>query len=277
MASVKLKSEKLKNLEKQEERQLKEIARLVAAAEKVNAERKEDLEKKKSIKKQKYSGKEYDAQELKILNNDIKRNTAKLEVIRTSIKSEKRRNRNLKRNISIVRKNLAKLEARLNKPKIIDLNLDFKPMAIQGSVNKVIGHYTAGPKDKDTKDAIRLCKIYHQAHLNQGWSGEAYMLCFTSDGNILLLRPSKYVGAHTLGYNTGSYGIMMHGTTGDKPTNAQLRALRWWGKNGHKAIMGKCATVIQPNKLPWYGHNDFNPTSCPGEFKQAYKSQGKSK
>ena len=148
-------------------------------------------------------------------------------------------------------------------------------MAIQGSVSKVIGHYTAGPQDEDTNDAIRLCKIYHQAHLNQGWSGEAYMLCFTTDGDILVLRPSKYVGAHTLGYNTGSYGIMMHGTTGDRPTKAQKKALRWWADHGHLGMMGNGQTSVKPGKLPWYGHNDYNPTSCPGEFKTTYRTKGK--
>jgi hypothetical protein len=180
--------------------------------------------------------------------------------------------------IGVVRRNLRRKQAQLRnsvKPKIIDLNLDFRPMESQGEVNKVIGHYTAGPRDEDTKDAIRLCKLYHQSHLDKGWSGEAYMLCFTSDGNILLLRPSRYVGAHTLGYNTGSYGIMMHGTTGDRPTKAQKKALRWWAKNGHKAALGKCRTQHPPISLPWYGHNDFNPTSCPGLFKETYKSKGR--
>jgi hypothetical protein len=194
------------------------------------------------------------------------------------IKTVRRLIRKRKRRLVRLRENVARASSRLRnlllRPRIIDLNLDFRSMDVQGSVNKVIGHYTAGPQDENTKDAIRLCRIYHEAHLNQGWSGEAYMLCFTVDGNILLLRPAKYVGAHTLGYNTGSYGIMMHGTTGDKPTKAQKRALRWWAKNGNKAVMKSGRTQVRPGTLVWKGHNDYNPTSCPGSFKDAYLSKG---
>src|SRR5690606_5769354 len=127
--------------------------------------------------------------------------------------------------------------------------LGFRPMDLQGAVTKVIGHYTAGPRDQNTQDAIRLCRIYHQAHLNKGWSGIGYMLCFTVDGDILVLRPARYVGAHTAGNNTGSYGVMCHGTTGDRPTAAQKRAMRWWARHGDKRLMGHGQTSRRPVDL----------------------------
>lgn len=161
------------------------------------------------------------------------------------------------------------------KPKIIDLHLQFRPMSTQYAIDKVIGHYTAGPQDTDTDDAIRLCRIYHQAHLNQGWAGEAYMVCFTIDGDILLLRPSRYVGAHTYGYNTGSHGVMMHGTTGDTPSKAQQRTLKWWKRKGHTAAMPASHRSLRDvSALRWYGHNDLGATSCPGLFKPLYISKG---
>lgn len=215
----------------------------------------------------------------KVSNGDVSQeDRAEVDRLTQEAKSIRRNIRRRKRRLTRVRESLAKSRKRLRsilaRPRIIKLNLEFRPMAEQGSVNKVIGHYTAGPQDESTKDAIRLCKIYHQAHLDQGWSGEAYMVCFTVDGDILLLRPAKWVGAHTLGENTGSYGIMMHGTTGDQPNKSQKRALRWWAKNGHKPAMKSGQTSVRPGDLDWYGHNDFNPTSCPGGFKDAYKSKG---
>lgn len=197
----------------------------------------------------------------------LRDNRRKLETVRARLKA--RRTRTVR-----IRERISKLKARLSKPRIIDLNLAFKPMSIQGRVDKVIGHYTAGPQDQNTADAIRLCRLYHQAHLNQGWSGEAYHLCFTVDGDILLLRPARYVGAHTLNFNTGSYGIMCHGTTGDTPTKAQKRAMRWWAKNGHTQRMGKGQTQKRPGGYHWGVHKDYNATACPGDFASAYRSQG---
>jgi hypothetical protein len=245
-------------LKRDEDKVLKDLAKAVARYEKVN-DRRDDVGF--------VSGESSEAD-----RTEVDSLTKEAKTIRRNIRKRKRRLARVRKNLGNARRRLRSI---LLRPRIIDLKLDFKPMTLQGSVNKVIGHYTAGPQDDNTKDAIRLCKIYHQAHLNQGWSGEAYMLCFTVDGDILLLRPAKWVGAHTLGYNTGSYGIMMHGTTGDRPTKAQKRAIRWWGKNGHKNSMKSAKTNSRPDTLPWYGHNDFNATSCPGLFKDTYKSKGK--
>ena len=177
--------------------------------------------------------------ELARINEGIRDANRELRRVRANIHKRRKWLKRVRRAIKLARR-----------PKVIDLNLDFRPMETQHHVTRVIGHYTAGPRDEDTKDAIRLCRIYHQAHLNNGWSGEGYMLCFTSDGNILVLRPARYVGAHTLGYNTGSYGVMCHGTTGDQPTRAQKRAMRWWAKHGHEARMGAGRTNVRPGDLP---------------------------
>lgn len=244
------------------------IAISVATIERMDDDQTDDKRHRNYLKKRKESGKPYDEKKLKALNTKIRANRDKLEVVQARIEERKGW-------LAKTRDRIANRRKINNKPRIINLKLDFRPMATQIQVDKVIGHYTAGPKDKGTKDAIRLCRIYHQAHLNQNWSGEAYMVCFTSDGNILLLRPAKWVGAHTLSYNTGSYGIMVHGTTGDKPTAKQKQALRWWAKNGHKNLMGPAKTQKRPDSYKWYGHNQFNATSCPGDFLNMYQNKGK--
>ena len=245
----------LAQLKRDEDKLVKDLARAVANYEKLNGLK--------------------DSAKIELPDPTVR---AQIEDLNKKIKITRRNIRRRKRRLSSLRENITKASRRLRnlllRPRIIDLNLAFRPMSVQGSVDKVIGHYTAGPQDENTKDAIRLCKIYHQAHLNQGWSGEAYMVNFTVDGDILLLRPAQWVGAHTLGYNTGSYGIMCHGTTGDKPTKAQKRTIRWWAKNGHKNAMKSGKTAFPPKDVRWYGHNDFNPTSCPGSFKDTYLSKG---
>ncbi len=258
-------------LRKKEKKLIEAIAKAVSKRERMDDDRLDDKVEAKRLRARREKGEGYDPQRLALLNTELQLANAELSKVRNEIK--RRRSR-----LNRVRRNLKKQRTRLRnrlRPKIIDLNLGFRAMATQSSVDKVIGHYTAGPQDENTEDAIRLCHIYHQAHLNQGWSGEAYMLCFTVDGDILLLRPAKYVGAHTLGYNTGSYGIMMHGTTGDKPTAAQKKSLQWWAKNGQGKVMGSGQTSVIPGKLKWYGHNDFNSTSCPGDFKPTYRAKGK--
>jgi len=270
MNKKELKAE-VKRLKRKEKDLLEAVSKAVARRNRLDDDRLDDVKERERLKKLREAGKPYDPQDLALINTEIRIANDQLAKVRANLKERRGW-------LETVRANLAKRRRQLRnriRPNIIDLKLGFRPMAVQSSVNKVIGHYTAGPQDEDTQDAIRLCKIYHDAHLNQGWSGEAYMLCFTIDGDILLLRPAKYVGAHTLGYNTGSYGIMMHGTIGDKPSAAQKRALQWWAKNGHTGLMGSGQTSVKPGTLKWYGHNDFNPTSCPGEFKETYRSKGR--
>ena len=247
------------------------LAKKIAEAQEINDDRVKDKKQRDRIKARKLNDDPYNSDRLKELNKEIEQTNKRLKQV---IKANENRRTRIEKLGSEISKLTNKIRNR-RRPRIIDLKLDFRAMSTQGSVDKVIGHYTAGPRDKDTKDAIRLCKLYHQMHLNNGWSGEGYMLCFTSDGNILVLRPAKYVGAHTLGYNTGSYGIMVHGTTGDKATEAQKKALRWWSENGHKSVMGAGRTKVKPKNIRWYGHNDFNATSCPGSFKETYESKGK--
>ena len=267
--TLKLKNEII-HLKKQEKELLKALSVSIANRERLDDDLADDRKEQDRLKTRKAHGQVYDKEKLREVNESIRVNREKVLVVRKRLAE---RRSNLKK----IRIRIGKATRRLRnlaKPRIIDLDLAFRPMTIQGTVDKVIGHYTAGPQDENTKDAIRLCRLYHQAHLNQGWSGEAYMVCFTVDGDILVLRPARYVGAHTLGYNTGSYGVMCHGTTGDRPTGAQKRAMRWWAKNGHKRVMGKAQTQKRPDSYRWYGHNDFNATGCPGSFKPSFLAKG---
>jgi hypothetical protein len=160
-------------LKRDEDKVLKDLAKAVARYEKVN-DRRDDVGF--------VSGESSEAD-----RTEVDSLTKEAKTIRRNIRKRKRRLARVRKNLGNARRRLRSI---LLRPRIIDLKLDFKPMTLQGSVNKVIGHYTAGPQDDNTKDAIRLCQASTiEAHLNQGWSGEAYMLCFTVDGDILLTSP----------------------------------------------------------------------------------------
>lgn len=228
------------------------------------------VSKQKSLKEK---GFDYDPQKLEKAESDLYQVTADLKQVRQRIRERKGWLKRTRQRLGKARRQMRNLW----RPRIIDLNLQFvsAQCSIQGTVDKVVGHYTAGPQDEDTADAIRLCRIYHDAHRSYGWAGIGYLLNVTVDGDILLLRPARFVGAHTLGHNSGSLGPMVHGTLGDKPTKAQRRALRWWAKHGHKKRMRAGRAPRRPDDLVWYGHNDLNSTSCPGPFKPLFTSKGK--
>lgn len=171
------------------------------------------------------------------------------------------------------RAQLADLTAR---PRIVDLNLDGVSLwGSLGPINGVIGHYTAGPRDRNDDHAFDLWRQYHAQHIRQKWGRIGYHYGVTSAGTIALLRPVTDKGAHTLGQNTGKVGVVVHGTTGDKPTAAQAKAIAWLSENAHTSAMPQAHRTTRPLRdVQWFGHNDFNATGCPGGFKRMYTSKG---
>lgn len=143
-----------------------------------------------------------------------------------------------------------------------------------GPETSVTGHYTAGPVDQSDRDAIRLCRAYHAAHKGKGWGGVGYHFCITRKGNIIGLRPLVLKGTHVGGWNTSNVGIMMHGTTGDRPTRAQARAYRWLIKNAHTRRVPRAHRSDRDlRKARRRGHNDWQgheSNGCPGSFKKLY-------
>lgn len=143
-------------------------------------------------------------------------------------------------------------------------------------------HHTAGPKDSSDEDAKRLVRQYHQAHKSKGWGGIGYSYCITRSGTILGLRPTNLKGAHVGGHNSGNIGVVFHGTTGDKPTRAQIKAFRWLLNHAHTKYVpsahrtdrpltrGSCKR-LQHNE--WSGHRS---NACAGTIGRAiFKAVGR--
>ncbi|PTL55760.1 peptidoglycan recognition protein family protein [Paraconexibacter algicola] len=163
-----------------------------------------------------------------------------------------------------------------DRPRIV--NLDLKPregsqLSPQGTLRAVTGHYTAGPVDQTDEQCEALLRGYDRAHKAKGWTMLGYAFAISRAGTIYLGRPATAIGAHVLNQNSGNVGIVCNGTTGDRPTAAQARSLRWLLANAHTDALPK-AWRVDLRGLPVKGHNDWMATACPGSFKRMYTSKG---
>jgi hypothetical protein len=135
----------------------------------------------------------------------------------------------------------------------------------------VTGHHTAGPKDTSVADAIRLDKQYHAQHAGQGWGGIGYHFNVARDGTLICLRPTILKGAHVGGWNSNNVGVMFHGTTGDRPTDAQRATYKWLLASAHTLAMPAAhRTDLDLRKATRRGHNDWpghGSNACPGTHK----------
>lgn len=146
----------------------------------------------------------------------------------------------------------------------------FGPLGLEEYVTV---HHTAGPRDRDYSHALILCRQYHRDHAAKGWGGIGYHYCITRSGTIICLRPTHLKGAHVGGHNSNNVGVMFHGTTGDRPTAAQVRSFKWLLTNAHTRAMPRAHRTDRPLNKPHTqrrGHNDWSghrSNACPGTFK----------
>ncbi len=142
-----------------------------------------------------------------------------------------------------------------------------------GAEMHVTGHHTAGPKDTSDAHCAQLNRSYHEAHKAKGWGGIGYHFCVSRRGTIFCLRPTGLKGAHVGSHNTGNVGVMFHGTTGDKPTEAQAVAFNWLLRNAHSwrmPVAHRTDRKINKPSATRRGHNDWSgheSNACPGTHK----------
>ncbi|MGH2761429.1 MAG: peptidoglycan recognition protein family protein [Thermoleophilaceae bacterium] len=168
------------------------------------------------------------------------------------------------------------------KPKIVTAAMQaIRPSAIFGGLGTphyVTGHHTAGATDQSDDHAIALNRSYDDYHRSQGWGGIGYHYCLARSGAILCLRPIVQKGAHVGNHNSNNVGVMCHGTTGDRPTDAQQRSLRWLLDNAHTAAMPAAhRSPVRLSGLPRRGHNDWSGhewNACPATHKPMYLEGG---
>lgn len=127
----------------------------------------------------------------------------------------------------------------------------------QTSLIAGVQHHTAMPtlpaKATVEQEKERM-RTLQQVHFNNGWTDIAYALVIFPSGRIYEGRPARYIGAHTLGHNTGYAGWSLDGNyETSKPTKAAI-------KSCHRA-----REILGVADKPLYGHYQLNPTACPGK------------
>lgn len=122
-------------------------------------------------------------------------------------------------------------------------------------IDYIIVHCTATKPNQDwTVDDIRRCHVKER-----GFSDIGYHYVIYRDGSIHPGRPESQVGAHCLGYNSNSLGVVTvsgidsDGKPADTRTDAQKEALR--------AFLKELKKKYPSAKIR--GHRDFAAKACP--------------
>lgn len=123
------------------------------------------------------------------------------------------------------------------------------------TINRIIIHCSATPEGKDyTVDTIR------KWHKQKGYSDIGYHYVIYRDGSIMKGRPLEKIGAHTVGYNTGSVGICyIGGLAKDCKTPKDTRT-----KEQKESLLKLVHSLKEqfPNATI-HGHNEFAAKACP--------------
>lgn len=122
-------------------------------------------------------------------------------------------------------------------------------------INEIIVHCTATAEGKD----FRVSDI-DRWHRAKGWDGIGYHQVVYLDGSVHPGRPMDKVGAHCLGHNQNSIGVVyVGGVASDGKTPKDTRTPQ------QKAALRKLLTDLKrkyPNATI-HGHRDFAAKACP--------------
>jgi len=158
------------------------------------------------------------------------------------------------------------------------------PPSYASEVNFAIVHHTAGRNDYSRSEAAAIVKGIQLFHVQgNGWNDIGYNFLVDRFGTIYEGRyggiDRNVIGAHALGFNTGSVGIALLGTYGSaQPSQAALDAIAklvaWRLDLAHvdptsfvNVISGgseKYARGIPVLLNAVSGHRDTGLTECPG-------------
>lgn len=134
------------------------------------------------------------------------------------------------------------------------------------AINRIIIHCSATPEGKDyTVDTIR------KWHKQKGYADIGYHYVIYRDGSIMKGRPLEKIGAHTVGYNTGSIGICyIGGLAKDCKTPKDTRT-----KEQKESLLKLVHSLKEqfPNATI-HGHNEFAAKACPSfNVQEWYKKE----
>jgi len=132
-------------------------------------------------------------------------------------------------------------------------------------INEIIVHCTATPEGKDFKAAD-----IDKWHRQKGWDGIGYHYVVDLDGTVEIGRPESKVGAHCLGRNQNSIGVVyVGGVASDGKTAKDTRTPQ------QKAALVRLLTALKHRypRAAIHGHRDFATKACPSfDATMEYKS-----
>jgi N-acetylmuramoyl-L-alanine amidase len=129
------------------------------------------------------------------------------------------------------------------------------------TITEIIVHCTATPEGKDfTVDDIRRWHTTPVSKGGRGWSDIGYHYVIYRDGSLHEGRSIDLVGAHCLGHNAHSIGIVyVGGVATDGKTAKDTRT------DEQKAALAGLLIDLRKlyPKASIHGHRDFAPKACP--------------
>lgn len=121
-------------------------------------------------------------------------------------------------------------------------------------INKIIIHSTATPEDKE----VSVNEITRW-HTSKGWKTIGYHYVIDLRGIIHEGRKIESIGAHCMGQNTNSIGIVYVGGTNENGNAKDTR-----NEFQKKALIDLIKLMKSKyGDMPVYGHKDFSKTACP--------------
>ena len=145
---------------------------------------------------------------------------------------------------------------------------------VAAKATAAVVHHSAGANDYDAEDVPAILRGIHTFHVQgRGWDDVGYNMFADRYGRLWEGRAGgvskAIVGAHAVGYNTGTFGISVLGTyekkaPPQKTLDAVAGAIAW--KLSLSGTSADAKTTIAGDRVRTViGHRDVGQTSCPGD------------
>ena len=132
----------------------------------------------------------------------------------------------------------------------------------------IVVHHSVTAEGRSLQDVKVILRQIDDMHRAQGWGGIGYNLAVDYAGRIYRARGVNVMGVHTADNNSRNYGVCYIGDGREGITRAAVAAIR------------DSVKFLQDNskkKLKIRGHQDLNPTACPGPHIQRLVESGRFK
>lgn len=129
-----------------------------------------------------------------------------------------------------------------------------QPLAAR-SIDEIIFHCTATPEGRDVTAAD--VRAWHRA---QGWSDIGYHYLVRLDGTIEMGRPEAKIGAHVIGHNTGTLGVVY---AGGVDVDWQPKDTRTAAQKAALILVRDALRAKYPAIKKVSGHRDYAAKDCP--------------